>query len=63
MIENVQPLPAVPEWERIATSIYEDAESAIRGRMTVQQAVADLDHKADEILAKRRWVLARTGGH
>ena len=62
-LENVQPLPAVPEWERIATAIYEDGESAIRGRMTVQQAVGDLDRKADEILAKRRWVLARTGGH
>jgi len=27
--------------------------------MTVEQAVADLDRKADHILAKRRWVLAR----
>ncbi|HSP33502.1 MAG TPA: extracellular solute-binding protein, partial [Thermoanaerobaculia bacterium] len=62
-LENVQPPPRVPEWEQIATSVYEHAEQAIRGRMTVQQALADLDRKADEILAKRRWVLARKGEH
>jgi len=62
-LENVQPPPRVPEWEQIATSLYEHAEQAIRGRMSVPQALADLDHKADEILAKRRWVVARKAEH
>jgi hypothetical protein len=30
--------------------------------MTVEQAVADLDRRADDILAKRRWVLEREAG-
>ena len=56
------PLPRVPQWEQIATTIYEDGEATVRGRMTVEQAAADLDRKANFILAKRRWVLARMHG-
>lgn len=58
-LENAQPPPRVPEWERIATALYEHAERAIRGQITVQQALAGLDRETDTILAKRRWVLAR----
>ncbi len=58
-LEHVAPLPRVPEWEQIATTIYQDGEATVRRRMTVEQALADLDQKADRILAKRRWVLAR----
>lgn len=58
-LEHVAPLPRVPEWEQIATTIFQDGESTIRGRMTVPQALTDLDAKADHILAKRRWVVAR----
>jgi multiple sugar transport system substrate-binding protein len=61
-LEHVAPLPRVPEWEQIATNIYQDGEAAVRGRMTAEQAAADLDRKADHILAKRRWVLARMRG-
>jgi len=61
-LENVQPLPRVPEWEQIATRILEHGEAAVRGRMTVDQASADLDQKTNDILAKRRWVLAREAG-
>jgi multiple sugar transport system substrate-binding protein len=61
-LERVEPLPRVPEWEQIATRIYEHGEAAVRGRMTVEQAVADLDRRADDILAKRRWVLEREAG-
>ena len=60
-LEHVAPLPRVPEWEQIATAIYEDGEATVRGRMTIERALADLDQKADHILAKRRWVLARAG--
>jgi multiple sugar transport system substrate-binding protein len=58
-LEHVAPLPRVAEWEQIATSIYEHGEATVRGQMTIDQALADLDRKADEVLAKRRWVLAR----
>ena len=58
-LEHVAPLPRVPEWEQIATTIFQDGESTIRKRMTVDQALADLDAKANHILAKRRWVVAR----
>jgi multiple sugar transport system substrate-binding protein len=59
-LEHVAPLPRVPEWEQIATQIYQDGEATIRKRMTIPQALADLDAKADHILAKRRWVVSRT---
>ncbi len=58
-LEHVAPLPRVPEYEQIATDIAEDGEAVVRGRMTIPQAVDDLDRRADSILAKRRWVLAR----
>ncbi|HKB80745.1 MAG TPA: sugar ABC transporter substrate-binding protein [Thermoanaerobaculia bacterium] len=58
-LEHVAPLPRVPEWEQIATEIYHDGEATVRHAMTVPQALTDLNRKADAILAKRRWVLAR----
>ncbi len=58
-LDHVAPLPRVPEWEQIATAILQDGEATVRQRMTISQALADLDRKADGILAKRRWVLAR----
>jgi multiple sugar transport system substrate-binding protein len=58
-LERVAPLPRVAEYEQIATAIAEDGEAVVRRRMTIEQAIADLDRKADHILAKRRWVLAR----
>jgi multiple sugar transport system substrate-binding protein len=58
-LERVVPLPPVPEWERIATKVYEHGEAAVRGTMTIDQALAALDRDVDLILAKRRWMLAR----
>jgi multiple sugar transport system substrate-binding protein len=49
----------VPEWEQIATSMFEHGEAAARRAITPAAALADLDRTADDILAKRRWVLAR----
>ncbi|HEX2122312.1 MAG TPA: hypothetical protein VHL59_11775 [Thermoanaerobaculia bacterium] len=53
------PLPQVPEWEQIATAIYDRGEAAARGTITVDTAVAQLDARADEVLEKRRWILSR----
>jgi multiple sugar transport system substrate-binding protein len=58
-LERVVPLPKVPESERIVTIVFEQAERAIRGQLTAQQAVAALDREADKVLTKRRWMLAR----
>lgn len=58
-LERVEPLPKVPEWEQIATSIFEHGEAAVRHVSTPAAALADLDRTANDILAKRRWVLKR----
>jgi multiple sugar transport system substrate-binding protein len=58
-LERAVPLPRVPEWERIATLVYEYGEAAARGRLTVDQALARLDADVDRMLEKRRWLLAR----
>jgi len=55
-LERVQPLPKVPEWEEIATAIYQHGEASVNGAMTAPQALADLDHIADRLLEKRRWM-------
>lgn len=60
-LESVRPLPQVPEWEQIATAIYDRGEAAARGTTTVEQAVKALDRRADELLEKRRWIVARKG--
>jgi multiple sugar transport system substrate-binding protein len=57
-LERVVPAPKVPEWEEISIQIWQSLEPAIRGRETVDDALADLDHRVDRILEKRREVLA-----
>jgi multiple sugar transport system substrate-binding protein len=57
----VKPAPKVPEWERIADEMRVVAERAARGLASVDEAVTDLDARADRILEKRRWLLARGG--
>jgi len=61
-LEHVRATPKIPEWERIADHITRNAESAIRGRLTIEEALAALDRDADETLEKRRWLRARSGG-
>lgn len=55
-LEHVTYTPKIPEWEQIADQMWRRAEAAIRGAVTVDQALADLDADADRILAKRRWL-------
>lgn len=56
-LERAKPTPKVPEWERIATEIRLVAEQMVNGRLTVEQAAAETDRRADAILEKRRWML------
>jgi multiple sugar transport system substrate-binding protein len=58
-LERVKPTPQVPEWERIATEMRHVAERVVRGGLSVDEAAAELDARADRILEKRRWLLAR----
>src|SRR4030095_9629283 len=58
-LERVKPTPKVPEWERIATEIRVVTERLVHGDLSVEQAAAELDARADRILEKRRWLLAR----
>ena len=58
-LERVKPAPKVPEWERIATEMRVVVERAAHGELSVDHAVRELDARADRILEKRRWLLAR----
>jgi multiple sugar transport system substrate-binding protein len=60
-LERVKPAPKVPEWERIANEMRIVTEQAARGRLSVDDAVRELDARADRTLEKRRWMMARTG--
>ncbi|MEO8778436.1 MAG: sugar ABC transporter substrate-binding protein [Rhodanobacter sp.] len=61
-LERVKPTPPVPEWERIVTEMQLVAAEAAHGQLTVDQAAAEIDRRADAILAKRRWMLDRAHG-
>jgi len=62
-LEQVKPTPPVPEWERIANEMQLVAAEAIAGRLTIDQAAAEINRRADAILAKRRWVLDHAAPH
>ncbi len=58
--ENVVATPKVPEWEQIAfAKVQQYVELVVRGAMTVDEAVKNLDKDVDKILEKRRWLLSR----
>jgi multiple sugar transport system substrate-binding protein len=59
-LERLAVPPRIPEWELMATQILERSEAAIRGAMTIDQALAALDRDADRLLEKRRWLLERS---
>jgi multiple sugar transport system substrate-binding protein len=61
-LERVEPTPKVPEWERIAAELIVIGERAAHRRLSVDAAAAELDRRADRILEKRRWILAREAG-
>ncbi len=58
-LDRTTALPKVPEWERIATEMQTVAELFVRGRMPLDDAVADIDRRADRLLEKRRWMLTQ----
>jgi multiple sugar transport system substrate-binding protein len=62
-LERVKPVPKVPEWERIANEIRIVAERTVHGEISLDQAVKELDARADRILEKRRWLLDHRAGN
>jgi multiple sugar transport system substrate-binding protein len=58
--QHVVPTPKVPEWEQIAFSkIQQYAELTARKVLTVEEAMKRLDDEVNNILEKRRWLLAK----
>ena len=58
-LDRLRAPPKVPEWERIGTELRLAAERVVQRVVDVDTAAAQLDAKVDDILAKRRWLLAR----
>jgi multiple sugar transport system substrate-binding protein len=58
-LQNVTPTPKIPEWELIATRVQERVELAVRGALSPDSALALLDRDAEQILAKRRWMMEK----
>ncbi|SFW68730.1 multiple sugar transport system substrate-binding protein [Luteibacter sp. UNCMF366Tsu5.1] len=56
-LERVRPTPPVAEWERIVTEMQLVAAQAAHGDLTIDQAAAEIDRRADRLLEKRRWML------
>ena len=61
-LERVTAVPKVPEWERIATELRLVLERVIHGDISAERMPEEMDLRADRILEKRRWMLARKGG-
>jgi multiple sugar transport system substrate-binding protein len=53
-LERVRPAPPVAEWEEIMTEMRLVAEHVVRHEMTPAEGAAELDRRADRMLAKRR---------
>jgi multiple sugar transport system substrate-binding protein len=58
-LDRTAALPKVPEWERIATEMQTVAELFVRGKVSLEAAVTDMDKRADRLLEKRRWMISR----
>ena len=56
---RVAPWPKVPEWEEITSLVLKRTESAVRGSVPADSALAALDRDVDRVLEKRRWILER----
>jgi multiple sugar transport system substrate-binding protein len=54
--------PPVPEWENISLRLQDKAEAMVLGHARPDSALAELDREVDQLLEKRRWMLAHAGG-
>jgi multiple sugar transport system substrate-binding protein len=58
-LESVLPTPKIAEWEQVAVKIQEHLEKAIFGKVKISGMVNNLNTDVNQILEKRRWMLAR----
>ncbi|MEX2115432.1 MAG: sugar ABC transporter substrate-binding protein [Bacteroidota bacterium] len=58
-MEHVVPTPKIPEWEQIAMKVQQYAEAASMNLLTAEDALEQLDRDVNNILEKRRWMIAR----
>jgi len=58
-LEHVVPTPKIAEWEQVAVKIQEHLEQVIFGRISLEQAVINLNRDVNRILEKRRWLLSK----
>jgi multiple sugar transport system substrate-binding protein len=58
-LERLRTFPQVPEWEEIMQEMRIMAERVVQGQQDVNSAVTAFDAQVDDMLAKRRWMLAR----
>lgn len=58
-LARARAVPKVPEWERIVSEMQLVAEQCVRGHLTIDAAAAEIDARADRLLEKRRWMVAR----
>lgn len=61
-LERTVPTPKVPEWEQIATKVFEHGAHAVRGNQTPLEAMQALDRDVNVILDKRRWLMDHKAG-
>ena len=61
-LERTVPTPKVPEWEQIATKVFELGQYAVRGNQTPLEAMKALDRDVNVILDKRRWLMDHKAG-
>jgi multiple sugar transport system substrate-binding protein len=59
-LQHVRGVPAVPEWERIATLIMRHAERAARGLESEDAALEAINVETNALLTKRRWMMDKT---
>jgi multiple sugar transport system substrate-binding protein len=55
-LERMEPTAPVPEWKRIETEVAIVSERAALGKLSIDEAVSELDARTDRILEKRRWI-------
>jgi multiple sugar transport system substrate-binding protein len=62
-LEHLRTFPQVPEWEQIMQAMRVMAERVVQEQISVDAAATAFDLEVDDMLAKRRWVLAQRSSH
>jgi multiple sugar transport system substrate-binding protein len=58
-LHRVVSTPKIPEWEQISLKLQDQVELAVLGHVRPDSVLAGLDRDVDQILEKRRWLLAK----